>query len=33
MDQMPQDQGINQQLEAPLPAPVPSPKEVKKAEI
>jgi hypothetical protein len=33
MDQMPQDQGIDQQLEAPLPPPVPSPKEVKKAEI
>ena len=33
MDQMPQDQGIDQQLEAPLPPPAPSPKEVKKAEI
>jgi hypothetical protein len=32
MDQMPQDQGIDQQLEAPLPPP-PSPKDVKKAEI
>ena len=33
MDQIPQDQGIGQQLEAPLPPPAPSPKEVKKAEI
>lgn len=33
MDQMLQDQGIDQQLEAPLPPPAPSPKEVKKAEI
>jgi len=33
IDQMSQDQGIDQQLEAPLPPPVPSPKEVKKAEI
>ena len=33
MDQMPQDQGIDQQLEAPLPPPPPSPKDVKKAEI
>jgi len=33
MDQMPQDQDINQQLEAPLPPPAPSAKEVKKAEI
>jgi hypothetical protein len=32
IDQMPQDQGIDQQLEAPLPPP-PSPKDVKKAEI
>ena len=32
MDQMPQDQGINQQLETPLPSP-PSTKDVKKAEI
>jgi hypothetical protein len=32
MDQMPQDQGIDQQLEAPQP-PAPSPKDVKKAEI
>jgi hypothetical protein len=33
IDQMPQDQGIDQQLEAPLPPPPPSTKDVKKAEI
>ena len=33
IDQMPQDQGIDQQLEIPPPPPAPSPKEVKKAEI
>ena len=33
MDQMPQDQGIDQQLEAPAPPPAPSDREVKKAEI
>jgi hypothetical protein len=30
---MPQDQGMDQQLEVPPPPPIPSTREVKKAEI